>query len=57
MGIGHGGSKEEEKRWSKGGSGDQERKCRSYMRRMSKEGEWVDHLMVVAMANAFGRKI
>ena len=27
------------------------------MRRMSREGEWVDHMMVVATANAYKRRI
>ena len=49
--------KGEERRGSEGGSGDQERKARGYLRRMAKVGEWVDHLLVIATAHVLRRKI
>ena len=36
---------------------DRSRKGRRYLRKMSKEGEWVEHLMVVATAGAYRRRI
>ena len=34
-----------------------QRRCRKYLRKMARHGEWVDHLMVVATANAYRRKV
>ena len=42
--------------WS-GFTDEGERGKRSYLRRMEKEGEWVDHIMVMATASVFKRRI